>query len=71
MHTDTPAPPGRAVALLTLFVAAGVPLVHHLWETINELLAGHVVGRHVALAVPAGLGLALLLALLARAIRRL
>ena len=33
---------GAPIALVAVFVVAGVPLVAYLWETANRLLAGRV-----------------------------
>ena len=51
----------RLVLYLGLIVAAGIPLAGYLWETLNQLLSGHVnVGR---LAVSGPLLLAFLVVL--------
>ena len=53
---------GRLIAGMALFVVLGIPLVGYLWETLNELLAGHVDGTRLLISLPV---LALLGALLA------
>jgi UPF0716 family protein affecting phage T7 exclusion len=52
------------------FVLIGTPLVAYLWDTLNRLMAGHVEGPRLALAVVAGLLLAGLLRLLVRVLWR-
>ncbi len=50
------------------FVLVGTPLVAYLWEVLNQLMAGHVNGRRVAVAAVAGLLFAALLRFLMRAV---
>jgi uncharacterized membrane protein YfcA len=42
----------RLVLLLGVFVAVGIPFVAILWETLNELLAGHIEPRRLAVSLP-------------------
>lgn len=55
---------------LALFVVLGAPLVFLVWRFVNEALSGHFRGRSAALAAAGLLGLAWLLRLVARQIRR-
>ena len=43
---------GKLVLLLAAFVAFGIPLVAYLWESLNQLLAGHVTPRRLLLSLP-------------------
>jgi len=61
----------RIWVLIAVSVLIGTPIVAVLWETLNELLAGEVNTRHVALAVPAALIAVFLTRLLARTVARL
>lgn len=60
---------GRLVGGMLLFVVLGTPLVAYVWESLNQLFAGHVDAGRLALTVPAALILAGLLTLFARTIR--
>lgn len=59
--TTAPAPVHRPVPLMVVSVVIGAPLVYLVWEEINELLTGQVVGVHLGISLGA---LVLLLALL-------
>jgi hypothetical protein len=52
------------------FVLVGTPLVAYVWETLNQLMAGHFNGRRVAIGAVAALVLAALLRFLARSVWR-
>jgi hypothetical protein len=58
------ASPARGTAGLTAGIAAfvflGVPLLAYVWETLNDLLAGHWNPRRFLIAIPAFLLLLLL-----------
>ncbi|HXF96131.1 MAG TPA: hypothetical protein VNI61_08505 [Gemmatimonadales bacterium] len=43
---------GRVVLLLSGLVIVGIPLVAYLWETLNQVLAGHLSARRVLLSLP-------------------
>lgn len=60
----------RLVMLLTVFVALGIPLTAYLWETLNQLLAGHVNPQRVLLSIPLLAALAALLWAGARGLER-
>jgi hypothetical protein len=67
-------PSGSPVLLflgLLLTAAAGVPLVAFLWETINQLLSGHLHIRRILVSIPALLVFAALIRLVGRRLRRL
>jgi hypothetical protein len=57
--------------LIAFYVVLGAALVAYLWETLNELLEGHVDGRRLLISIPALLLFGLLLYRLARAVQRL
>jgi hypothetical protein len=57
--------------LIAFYVVLGAALIAYLWETLNELLAGHADGRRLLLSLPALLLFGLLLYRLARAVQRL
>jgi len=62
-HDATP-PPGEIFPWLALFIVLGMPLVAYLWETLHQVLAGHVEPTRLAISVPVlGLFVGLLLAL--------
>ena len=60
----------RFGVLLALLVAAGTPLLAYIWETLNQLLAGHVSGRRLLITVPLAALLAALLVVAARTLSR-
>lgn len=66
----TPFSMGKLMALMALFVIAGVPLVAYLWETLNELMALQARPVRLLIAVPVLLVFAGLLKLLADNVRR-
>jgi len=61
----------RVVILLSVFVALGIPLVAYLWETLNQLLAGHLDPRRVLVSVPLLVAFVALLWAGARGLERL
>ena len=65
-------PPGAGGMALffAVFAGLGFPLVYEIWETINELLTGNVGAVRWGWFVSAILGLGVLLAVLARVLRR-
>ncbi len=63
-------PFGKLLVMMGLFVIAGAPFVAYLWETMNELLAMEVSGRRLVISIPMLLGLAVVLSVLARTVRR-
>jgi hypothetical protein len=54
-----------------VFTIAGIPLVAILWETVNQLLSGHLPLERLALSVPALVLFAGLLLLAARMLHKL
>jgi heme A synthase len=52
------------------FVALGGLMVFYVWEELNELLAGHVVPRHLLLGFVVFVALILFLTVLSRYIKR-
>lgn len=75
-HADPRAPhkppisAGRLILPIALFVLAGIPLVAYMWETGNQLFAGHFTGARLLLAVAALIALLVLLKILARTVER-
>lgn len=57
---------GRTIAVMALFVIAGIPLVAYLWETLNEILALEAEWSRVLISIPVLLLLIGLLVLLSR-----
>jgi len=62
---------GKLAGVLALFVIVGVPVTAYLWETLNQLLTGHIALGRIAASVPIALLFVGLLLLLARALGRL
>lgn len=62
---------GRLLLVLALLVVLGIPLVAYLWETGNQLLAGHVNGRRLSISAPLAAAFAALLWFGSRALARL
>lgn len=60
----------RVLLWMTLFVLLGAPFVFLIWEFLNELFAGRVAARRAGLALLGAIGLAVVLALVARRVRR-
>jgi hypothetical protein len=52
---------GTIVGLMAGMVLLGIPLVAYLWESLNQLLAGHVNGRRLLVSLPLAAALAALL----------
>lgn len=61
----------RLAGLLALSTLIGGPIVAILWETMNQLLAGIVRPRMLAIALPTFFIAIILLRVLARAVARL
>jgi len=61
---------GTLLLLMGVFVVVGAPLVYLLWSVVNDILTGHIVRLHLALAAPALIVFVVVLNLLARSIRR-
>ena len=61
---------GKLIGLMAVFVVLGMPLVWYLWTVVNEVLTGHVNGRHVLIALPVLVVFLALLVLLSKAVRR-
>jgi hypothetical protein len=61
---------GALFGAMAVFVLLGSPLVFLIWETVNDLLTGHIVGLHLALAGPALVVLLILFRFLGRSIAR-
>ena len=61
---------GKLMALMALFVVIGVPMVAFLWETVNLLLALHVDGTRLLIALPLLVVFIGFLVVLARTVRR-
>lgn len=60
----------RFGVLLALLVVAGTPLLAYVWETLNQVLAGHVDGRRLLITAPLAALLAALLFVAARTLNR-
>lgn len=58
----------RLVLSIGFFILIGFPLVAYLWETMNELFAGHVRPLQLLIAVPVGILFYLLLRFMARSV---
>jgi hypothetical protein len=67
-HVGGFAPAAVRIAIFTLI---GAPIVAFIWETLNQLMAGHFVTSRVALAGVAVAVFLLLLRLVAREVRAL
>lgn len=61
---------GGLVLRIALCTIIGIPLVAFVWESLNELLAGHWHSRHLLLTLPALALLLLFWRLMGRAIER-
>jgi hypothetical protein len=61
---------GRLVGWIALFTLLGTPLVAYLWETLNQVLAGHFDLTRIGLSLPLLAALWILLIVLARLIQR-
>ena len=59
----------RLILSIGLFVLVGFPLVAYLWESMNELCAGHVRPLQLLIAIPVAILLYLLLRFMARSIQ--
>lgn len=60
----------KVLLWMALFVVLGAPFVFLIWEFLNELFAGRIVGRRAGLALLGAVGLGVVLALVARRARR-
>ena len=58
------------VARIAVAVVLGIPLLAVVWETLNELIAGHLNGRLLLLGAPAAVLLVVLWRFLAGAVQR-
>lgn len=61
----------RVFVGLAAIIVTGIPLLAYIWGTLNELLAGHVDGRRLAITAPVGLALVALLVFAGRVLGRL
>ena len=61
---------GRLMAGIGLIVLVGIPLGAYIWETLNELLAGHVDTPRLLWLVPALVLGILLLRFMSRQVQR-
>lgn len=61
----------RLMLLLGAFVVVGIPFVAILWETLNEVLSGHIDGGRLVVAVPVLAVFLAILTLAGRALGRL
>jgi hypothetical protein len=59
----------KLFGLILGFVLLGTPLAAVVWDTLNQLMAGHVDGRRIGIGAVGIVLLAILLRLLARAVR--
>ncbi len=65
------APAGGVVfAAIGVFVLIGVPLVYVVWEAVNHVLTGNIGAVRPGLVLAALIGLAVVLYMLTRALRR-
>lgn len=64
--------PGTGIILLwmAMFMILGVPFVYLIWDFINHALAGHVIAAEAGLAAVGVTGLAAVLWLVGRRVRR-
>lgn len=62
--------PAALFAAMGLFVLLGLPLVYVVWETINEALTGNTAAVRLELFLPALVGLAVVLVVFMRVLRR-
>lgn len=58
------------MAVMLLFVIVGAPMVYYLWTTVNQVLAGHIVGGRLGISIIVLLIFLGLLSILTRSIRR-
>ena len=61
---------GRLMAGIGLIVLIGIPLGAYIWETLNELLAGHINTSRLLWLVPALVLGVLLLRFMSRQVQR-
>jgi hypothetical protein len=71
MPQDRKVAASRVMVLLAALVAAGIPLVAYLWETLNQTLAGHIQPHRLGLSLPLAAAFAALLWAGARGFARL
>ena len=62
---------GRLVAFIAVFAVIGIPIVAFLWETLNHILALQTSPRELAMGAGALVIFLVLLAVLAKQVRRL
>lgn len=64
--------PGSTTLFIAIgtFVLVGVPLVYVIWEAVNQVLTGNLGAVRPGLVLPAAAGLAVVLFLFTRVLRR-
>ncbi|HLU26775.1 MAG TPA: hypothetical protein VKZ58_13810 [Longimicrobiales bacterium] len=62
---------GRLFTLIVASLIACIPLVSYLWETVNQLLSGHVDAGRLVISVPLLVLFLACLALIGRSLQRL
>jgi hypothetical protein len=62
---------GSLIVTITVFALIGTPLVAFLWETLNRMMAGWFDPVRIAISIPVGVLLFVLLKLLARQTQRI
>lgn len=62
---------GTLIAVIAVFAVLGTPLVYVAWESINQLLSGNLAGARLGRGTLATGGLAVLLLVMARVLRRI
>jgi hypothetical protein len=64
--------PGSATLFIAIgtFVLVGVPLVYVIWDAVNQVLAGNLRAVRPGLVFPAAAGLAVVLFVFTRVLRR-
>lgn len=74
MTRDAPrgSSPGSTALFIAIgtFVLVGVPLVYVIWEAVNQVLTGNLRAVRPGLVLPAAAGLAVVLSLFMRVLRR-
>jgi hypothetical protein len=62
---------GSLIVTITVFALIGTPLVAFLWETLNRMMAGWFDPVRIAISIPVGVLLYVLLKYLARRTQRI
>jgi len=62
---------GSLIVTITVFALIGTPLVAFLWETLNRVMAGWFDPVRIAISIPVGVLLFVLLKYLARQTQRI